>query len=283
MLLSIAARLRRKARAARVALTPEDRRAPPLRLVSASPPASPLHRTLRQWAALQVAPPDASRPTHSASVHDDADTTSLVAVLRGAPRAGWLAATHDEAGPVLCGGWFTGGERRTRAVRDPRALGALVACATAALATAEASAHAHEIAHGDGAHDDRSIHHPRHAALRAIRAQRTRARARTVVDTVQSPQHRAQRALRELLASTSLTSRLALAPRVAEASRVLRSLRGAGDERALLALLAHVGEPDTVRWLDALIALGGSSVRDAPVPPAPLRTHDVSALLLLLP
>ncbi len=275
-LLSIAARLRRKARAARVALTPDDRGAPTLRLVSQSPPASTLLRTLRQWMALG----DDAEPARCAA--------PAVAVLRGTTRSGWLAAIDDAPGLALCGGWFIGATRRSRATRDPRTLRALVVCAATALEHAReyAPEHApeHAAAHARAYAAAPSADHERTAAalaFRAIRAARARTRAHAVVDTVQSPQLHAQRALRELLSTASISDRLALAPQVARASRSLRTLRGAGDERALQSLLGRLGEFGTERWLEALIALGAPRRDSAPDDTS--AAEGVLALLLLLP
>jgi superfamily II DNA or RNA helicase len=264
-LLAIAARLRRKARAAMVVLTPDAKPLPSLQLVRADDRASPLQHALQQWASIE--------PTASAPITD-----AVTVTLPSAPRAAWLAAHFDGVAWTLWGGWFTGRERRTRASRDPRVLRAIVEQAQTMLRV----------------HDARVTHLLPTACTQAertvrlvLRRQGVRARAHAVIDVLQSPTHLAARRLRDLTSHATLRDRLTLAPMVARAARALRTLRGAGEERELEALLAPPtapapGAPVEVitPWLQAVIALGAGDVppaaANAPAPIAP-------TLLLLLP
>jgi hypothetical protein len=119
-----------------------------------------------------------------------------------------------------------------------------------------------------------------------LRRQQARGQTRAVVDALMSPTHRATRRLRDLTARAALRDRLLLAPLVAEATRAVRALRGAGDEQALAALLApdvvpppHATVAEVSAWLQRLIALGGSA-GDVPPPPT---TSPPPTVLLLLP
>jgi len=76
------------------------------------------------------------------------------------------------------------------------------------------------------------------------------------VNTLQSPIHRAQRIIRGLLAAATLHERLRLRLLAAAASRSVRALRGAGDERALEALLRNApAHGQAEPWLRAVAEL----------------------------
>jgi len=265
-LLAIAARLRRKARAAMVVLTPDATPAPALQLVVGTEPPSALQHRLQQWAAIEPA---------VTARHETARTV----ILHEAPRAGWLAAVFDGLAWSLCGGWFTGRDRRTRASRDPRLLRALVEQAHTLLPT--------HVASGTRRVTPDALSQAERTVRMVLRRQRVRARTHAVIDVLQSPPHLAARLLRDLTAQAALRDRLALAPLVAHAARALRTLRGAGEERALAALLAPTVAPapgapvDRVAaWLHEVIALGnGAAPTDSSAPHEP----RAPTVLLLLP
>ncbi len=264
-LLAIAARLRRKARAAMVVLAPDATPAPALQLVAGAESTSSLQRWLQEWASIQPG---------ALATRDAAPTV----VLHDAPRAGWLAAVFDGSSWSLCGGWFTGRERRTRATRDPRVLRALVQHVHAVLPSAHARS-TRTVTPGAVAQAERTVRV-------VLRRQRVRTRTHAVIDVLQSPPRLASRLLRDLTAHATLRDRLTLAPLVAQASRTLRTLRGAGEERALTALLAPTVAPApgaaveliTV-WLRDVIALGTNAEASAVASPE----DHAPTLLLLLP
>lgn len=265
-LLAIAARLQRKARAAQMVLAPDVAPAPALHLVTGNETTVPLARWLQEWASLEPA------------VVASRDTARTV-ILRRAPRAGWLAAVFDGSTWSLCGGWFTGRERRTRASREPRVLRALVQQSHTMLLSHDARTTPSETSAA-------FVQAERTVRL-VLRRQRERVRTHAVIDVLQSPPQLAARRLRDLTAHATLRDRLTLAPLVATAARTLRALRGAGEERALTALLAPtiapaLGAPvDRVAaWLHEVIALGaggGTTTVDAS------HEHHAPTLLLLLP
>lgn len=265
-LLAIAARLRRKARAAMVALAPDATPAPVLHLVTDANTTSPLQTELRQWASIE---------SGMVALRDGARTVAL----HGVPRAGWLAAVCDGTDWSLWGGWFTGRDRRTRASRDPRMLRAIVEHVQVVLRVPDART-TRDAANAAFAHAERTVR-------LALRRQRVRARTHAVVDVLQSPPHLAARLLRDVTSHASLRDRLTLAPLVAEAARTLRALRGAGEERALTELLAPAVAPapgapvaHIASWLRAVIALGaGAEATATAAAPEP----QVPTLLLLLP
>jgi hypothetical protein len=90
------------------------------------------------------------------------------------------------------------------------------------------------------------------------------------VDVLHAPGPRAERLLRDLLRSAPLAMRAHLAPAVARARASVRALRGAGDERALDALLAtcppppHASRaPDALlAWLEAVAGLAAAERAD---------------------
>jgi superfamily II DNA or RNA helicase len=281
-LLSIAARLQRKARAAMVVLTPDVPARPSLQLMPRTEGISPLQQWLQQWATHAPAPASASAP---------AIGRRAAVVLPHAGRPGWLAAAHDGAQWHLCGGWFVGHQRRTRVSRDPRVLRALVEQVVRTLEHAAQLRARSSVSLSDAdapASDEWTAARAAERTVRAVlRRQRARAGTRAVVDVLQAPAHLAARRLRELTAQATLRDRLVLAPLVAEAARRLRSVRGIGDERALAALLAPTVAPaagapvaTVQQWLQSLIALGS----DAP-PDATATHHETEppALLLFLP
>jgi hypothetical protein len=303
-LLAIADRLRRKARAARVTLSPETPTPAAdspqaVRTLDAPGGAPSLSAVLAEWAARMIAP---------GSVLDDA-----VHVLRGPRvsataggrpgerRTGWLAAISHDDSAALVGGWFSGvatARPRTTLTREPSALFALVRLVDRAASSGRApwsgrADHAHvrqgsprvRSASEPAALDEPATRRLAAAARRAIARERRRLAAHGVAGALDAPVSRAQRVLRDLLARAPLRQRLALAPRVAVADRALRALRGAGDERALETLLARVGEPDVHLWLDAVVALapaGPVVTASQPTRPTP-PDAEVVTLLLLVP
>lgn len=264
-LLAIASRLRRKARAALVVLAPDATPAPALQLVAGAESSSPLQRWLQEWASIQLC----------AFATGGAAST---VVLHDAPRAGWLASVFNGSAWSLCGGWFAGRGRRTRASREPRVLRALVQQVHAMLPSEHARSTRRETA-AASAQAERTVR-------LVLRRQRTRTRTHAVIDVLQSPPVLASRLLRDLTARATLRDRLTLAPLVAHAARSLRTLRGAGDERALSALLAPTAAPTpgaavdlVTAWLRDVIALGTNAESIAVASPE----EHAPTLLLLLP
>ena len=235
-LLRIASRLRRKARAMMVVLAPDAAPRRSARLVALPGLSSPVQETLWRWR--RAGGRAANVPREMLVSHN---------------RAGWLAAVDGH----LVGGWFTSAGRRpnlhtgspprTSASRDPRTLAALVRAVEESITTSPAGAPL----------DISAFTHSIRTALHRESRQLHRA---TVVDTLQSPIVRAQRHIRRTLATVSLGDRMRLAPLASAATSAVRSLRGAGDERALQSLLdTSASEQSPEHWLRAVVALANQS------------------------
>ncbi len=285
--LRIAERLRRKARAASVVLAPD---APPRRarrLVAVASVSSPTHDTLRRWQ--RACTTGADSPRERVVPH---------------ARAGWLAAVNGE----LVGGWFavsvshraasgtpattrtaadavadaaahtsvtTITRIRTSASRDPRAIAALVRAVDLSVDRAIDHSPCTGPIQAASPQESRDIASFTYAVRAALRREVRQGQRLAVVHTLQSPLVRAQRQIRRTYAAVSLADRVRLAPLAAAASRTVRALRGAGDERALGALL----EPGALAqlpedWLRAIVSLAaqspGSTGGTAIVPIAPI-------------
>ncbi len=272
-LMRLAERLRVKARAAAVAISPEHV-APSARTLVAVPTlSSPLARVFREWLS-------------------DETMNGLTGVTRHVARhvarhaqASWLAVmTNPEAlqeSPsevqILIGGTFTNGVRRTRVTLDPKQLLRIVVRADQVRAA------------GDAAFALTSVHLAEAAVHRAIRQYLRQRQAQQLVPDVALPVRRAQLAIRALLARASISHRLVLASRASVALRALQQLRGAGDERALARLMESVTRDDNMQasldWLDAVIALAPATrvTGDRTSSPTQESLLPCSALLLLLP
>lgn len=302
-LMRLAARLRRKARAVSVALAlegerPGERRSErrsdragtgqqgphtPHAMVSLPTASSPMHRTLRRWRASPAIEQHSESPARAPD-GTGAHSTARSNRTRGLPastaihvvqhiREGWLATvgttgTHTRA---LCGGWFTAGGRQTHATNDVRTLSRLIQAAHSAPDYLNAPQPA--------------VARYRELALRACGRRARAGQAHAAVEAVVTPQHRAQRHVRRLLASLSLSERIRVAPKAALAVRTISALRGAGDELALDQLLGETGRSlNADTWLDAVIALTDATepllARHAPADIA--SAADVFTLLLLL-
>ncbi len=254
-LMRLAARLRRKARAVSVALAPESRFEVPRVLASLPTASSRLHRTLRRW-----------------RTPSEAEGSRLVHVVQHR-REGWLAAVSDPGSETrrLRGGWFATGTTRTNATSDPRALTQLVQAADAAPDYRDAP--------------PGLVERYEQLVQRALGRGARQGQARAFVEAVSSPVHRAQRHARRLLSSISLADRVRLAPQASLALRIVRALRGAGDERALEQLLDGVGGALSAdAWFGAVIALEatGDACTVAPRGAHEAPTTPTLTLLLLL-
>ncbi len=283
-LLRLAERLRVKARIASVVLAPDTTPRATRRLMALPTASSPMERTLRRWVSRAVELSGvlgASRPTAVVVLHSS--------------RAGWLAARQSD----LMGGWFTSG--RTRVDQTNKAVSTLVKAIDRAAERTPIQSLA--VYHGfsrqgmpqapvnnaeapNGTMDSRTVAFLR-AILRALHRHAQRAQRHTLISTLQSPVHRAERVIRNLLTGASLQERLRLQPLAAAASRSVRCLRGVGDERALEVLLR---EPPVkgreYEWLQSL-----SQLQDGPDTEAPEREVEHTApdaalpcvIVLLLP
>jgi hypothetical protein len=294
-LMRLAERLRVKARAAAVMLSPERVTQPSRTLVAVPTLASPLARVLRSWLSDE---------------HGDWPTGVARHVAHHA-KASWLAvvpnpdALHElpDSMDLLVGGTFTHGYRRTRASRDPKLLLRIVSFAEQARALSRAALPnlveypaKHPAKHPDTAPAELAFETPtarqaEAAVHRALRRYRRQQYAQHLVADVASPVRRAQLEIRALLARASISHRLLLASRASLALRTLQRLRGAGDERALARLMDSVTRNDTMQasldWLDAVIALAPPSMSSAAFADqtshAPEAIPPCSALLLLMP
>ncbi len=290
-LMRLAERLRVKARAAAVVISPERVPPVPRTLVAVPTLSSPLTRVLRSWLWLACEGGDAGITRH---------------VVRHA-KAAWLAVVPNwEELPesptsleILVGGTFTNGVRRTRATRDHKQLLRIVLHADRARegstvdvpveTMVERTAKTSTTGGAELAFETASIRMAEAAVYRALRQYSRKQQAQQLVPHVAFPVRRAQLVIRALLARASISHRLLLASRAALALRALQRLRGAGDERAVAHLMESVTADHNMQasldWLDAVIALAPQSVpstsHTAPHTPEP--TLPVSALLLLLP
>lgn len=257
----IAQTLRKKARASALVLAPGTSAPRHHRVVAMPTALSPMQTVLRRWIA---------EANESGAVvreaHVRADEPMLCVVQWR--RAGWLAALSDR----MTGGWFDA--QRTRVSHDARTLSALVRAADASSV------------HGTPSAD--RVRLCVRAVERALRSASRHARTARVVDTLQSPVHRAQRQIRQLIAAAPLGQRLQLAPLAERASRSLRGLRGAGDELALRSLLEQPQvERPAAEWLREVIALGEERMvgvmEHSPTANSLNGSYTVHALVLLLP
>lgn len=306
-MLAIADRLRRKARAADRSLRPE---AAPHRTEPAPSGSPALSTRLHAWClATEVADEARSVARATPPPRDAAppSASSTTLVLRGTRpfttppvRAGWLAALARGDDTRLYGGWCRGPSLRTVASRDPRVLQALVLAVEDARTRCPPT-FVHD-APAAGVDDRPGVTHPAVAddaapsaarvcdtVHRALRRTLSQWQAHALVTTLDGATVRAQRALRGLLATATLSERVALTADVRRAAERLPALRGIGDERALDELLRHVGRPDPRAWLaelHALLAHGGAQSVEPPAPTvvrAECMPHGLLALLIVLP
>ncbi|MCU0615925.1 MAG: DEAD/DEAH box helicase [Gemmatimonadaceae bacterium] len=300
--LAIAERLQRKARAADASLQPERRSArahSSWRATTTTTPTRSLLAMLDAWydgarhtqhterAEVERADPahthrDARRRDAAPELVPVAELHRVRLLVPRAVRAGWLAALSHDGETRLYGGWCRGPWSRTTASRVPAVLHALVSAATS-----------HQFA-ADVCSGDSGVRRSVLASVhRAVHRALTQWHVHTLVDAMDAPAIRAQRVLRDLLASASVRERLALLPDVRRATHQMRRLRGAGNEARLDALLRHPGLPDRRAWLDALLALLHDGLPPSAHPPnddgPPSPDSDVAppagllALLLLWP
>ncbi len=271
-LLRLAERLRVKARTASVVLASDATPKATRRLMALPSASSPLERTLRRWTELRTS---AIADRRSADGRSECRGSEIDSRANGAlpftdvvvvnqPRSGWLAARQSE----LVGGWFTGS--RTRVSRVRKTLSVLVQAVDRVT---------QQVSSGD---DPRIATHIA-AVHRALQRDAQREQRRTLVSTLQSPVHRAQRMIRNLLAGAPLHERLRLRPLAAAASCSVRALRGAGDERALESLLqTPPSNAQAEQWLRSVTQLRD----DAAVSPSDNNTvrtaPDASPLVIVL-
>ena len=289
-LMRLAERLRVKARAAAVVISPERVPPAPRTLVALPTLSSPLTRVFRSWLSLACDGGDAGITRH---------------VVQHA-KASWLAVVPSWELPetpgsveILVGGTFTNGLRRTRVTRDHKQLLRIVLHAeqareasTVGVAldpTGERTANTSTSPGAERPFDPASIPRAEAAVYRALRQYSRAQQSQQLVPRVALPVRRAQLRIRALLARASISHRLLLASRAALALRALQRVRGAGDERAMDRLMQSIA-PDhnmqaSLDWLDAVIALAPHTAAAAShtAQHAPEPTLPVSALLLLLP
>lgn len=269
-LLRLSDRLRAKSRAAAVALAADAPDATARRTFALPTMRSATQRRLRHW--LTTSPERSTRPAD----------TSFGVCQQTAGRSGWLAsaAFPDSDHAVLLGGWFSTTPLRTRVRDDPRTIAQLIATVTHARTAS------HTLPLPASAAGDRLAMH-RMAVLRALeRAARDQA-ASAVVTAMQSPVHRALHHTRDLLRSAPIAQRIAWRTAVAECTRTLRELRGAGDEHALATLLASP-HAQTAEWWFAEVAClsssrGGTERARGQLTAPLLSAMHLHALLLILP
>ncbi len=259
--LRLAERLRRKARSASVVLASDATPLATRRLMALPSASSPMERTLQRWTTICVPNPSPDATVPGAGEDPSAMPTTTVIVLRHA-RAGWLAALPSS----LVGGWFAG--KRTRVSRVRRTLSVLVQTVEREAAREKhIRVHFHVDLPANGQSSapsrapsssdvDRWVETHLCAICRALQREALLTHRDALVNTLQSPIHRAQRIIRGLLAGATLPERLRLRLLAAAASRSVRALRGAGDERALEALLRNApAHGQAEPWLRAVAEL----------------------------
>ncbi len=302
-LLRLAERLRVKARAASVVLASDAAPRQPRRLMALPSGSSALERTFRRWVALSAPTYDQSHPRSNRDDCGDTDRvvpvvhaghSTTIVVLHHA-RAGWLASHQSQ----LMGGWFVG--TRTRALRQRKGLAKLVQTidqasehvgVTGCYAQHPTTAVLQRIESlsdvpSEHAHTRSRISAHLAAVHRALRREVERAERHTLVPTLQSPVHRAQRHIRNILAGATLQERLRLRPLASAASHSVQTLRGAGDERELEALLKNApAKAPADEWLKLLVQLSRNTDGSEGVSPSaanPGATSAPEVIMLALP